>query len=524
MIFRSPYPDTFLPETDFTSYVLSDAARLGDKPALIDGPSGRTLTFAQLAAGVGRLAAGLTARGFKKGEVFAIFCPNVPEYAAAFLSVARLGGIITTINPLYTVEEITFQLKDTGAKFLLTIPLFIDKAVEAAANAGVQEIFFLGAPTDQLAGATPFANLMASAEPPPEVKIDPHKDLLMLPFSSGTTGLPKGVMLTHHNVVSQLAELEAHPNMQGEQVSIAVLPFFHIYGMIGIMALSIRSGNTVVSMPRFDLEQFLQLIQQYRVTQASVVPPIILALAKHPVVDKYDLSSLRYVLSGAAPLGVDLQQACAIRIGCPVVQGYGMTETSVGLSIVPLDNVKPGSAGVLNPNVECKVIDYVTGAELEANEQGEIWVRGPNIMQGYWNQPAATALILQPDGWLRTGDIGYVDEDGFMFIVDRIKELIKYKGLQVAPAELEAVLVTHPAVADVAVIGVPDEEAGEVPKAFVVLKSPASEDDLREYVAGRVARHKRIRYIEFIEQIPKSLSGKILRRVLVEQERAKTAY
>ncbi|HEX2916463.1 MAG TPA: AMP-binding protein [Chloroflexia bacterium] len=519
MVFRSTYPDVVIPEMPFTAFVLQKAAELANQPAIIDGPSGRSLTYGQLAGGVERVAANLAAKGFQKGDVFAILLPNLPEYALAFLGVARLGGILTTINPLYTAEEIIFQLNDTGAKYLLTIPMFIEKASEATQKSKVEEIFVLG----EASGATPFATLMQDAGAAPQVEIDPHKDLLVVPYSSGTTGLPKGVMLTHHNVTSYMSQVRVVAEYEQGQSYMAVLPFYHIFGMVGILNLGLLEGTTIVSMPRFDLEQFLQIMQDYKITGACLVPPIILALTKHPAVANYSFPNLKWLLSGAAPLGEDVQKACAERLNCAVVQGWGMTETSCGAAVIPLDPEKqrPGAAGLLIPNMECRITDYTSGEELGPNQQGEIWVRGPNIMQGYLNKPDETSYMLDQNGWLHTGDIGYIDEDGFLYIVDRIKELIKYKGLQVAPAELEAVLLTHPSVADVAVIGRPDQEAGEAPKAFVVLKAPVSEEELMAFVAERVAPYKKIRSIEFTNQIPKSASGKILRRVLLDQERAK---
>jgi acyl-CoA synthetase (AMP-forming)/AMP-acid ligase II len=276
-------------------------------------------------------------------------------------------------------------------------------------------------------------------------------------------------------------------------------------------------------MPRFDLEQFLGLIQEHRITFAHLVPPIVLALAKHPLVDRYDLSSLKNVLSGAAPLGAELERACAERLGVGVIQGYGMTEASPVTHVRPLDDTThPGSIGPTLPSTESRIVDPAGGEDLPPGSNGEIWVRGPQVMQGYLNDPAATARTVDADGWLHTGDIGHVDDDGFFYVVDRLKELIKYKGYQVPPAELEAILVTHPAVADAAVTPHPDEEAGEIPKAFVVLRpdAEATAEELMAYVAERVSPQRRVRLVEFVTEIPKSASGKILRRVLVERERA----
>ena len=518
MLLRSPYPDVDIPHESLPSFVLGQAKGRGDKPTLVDGPTGRTLTYAQLATGVERVAAGLAQRGFGKGDVFAIFSPNVPEYALAFHGVATAGGICTTINPLYTVDELSFQLEDAGAKFLLTIPQFLDRAKEAAGKAGIEEVFVLG----EAEGATPFGELLAAEGPPPEVDIDPHEDLVVLPYSSGTTGLPKGVMLTHYNIVANIRQALVPHSTSEEDVIIGVLPFFHIYGMTVIMNIAIHLGATVVTMPRFDLEEFLTLLQDHKVTRAYLVPPIILALAKHPIVDKYDLSSLEVIMSGAAPLGGELADAASERLGCAVMQGYGLTETSPVTHMIPDESGanRPGSIGFLVPNTEAKFVDPESKEELSTGQTGELWMRGPQVMKGYLNNAEATAITIDDEGWLHTGDIGNVDEDGYFFLVDRLKELIKYKGFQVPPAELEALLLTHPSIADAAVIPVPDEEAGEVPKAFVVLKDDISGDEIMSFVAERVAPHKKIRMIEVIDEIPKSASGKILRRVLVEKERA----
>ena len=526
MPYRSPSPDAVIPDQPFTQFLFEKATQWPDKPALIDGPSGRTLTFRQLTGAIRLVAASLAQRGFQKGDVFAIYSPNLPEYAVAFHAVASLGGTVTTTNPLYTVGEFANQLRHSGAQYILTIPQFMANAQQAAAEAGgIREIFVFG----EAEGATPFASLLQSDGRLPEVSINPKEDVVVLPYSSGTTGLPKGVMLTHTNLVSNIAQLDGIQFMPGievrpDDVVLGVLPFFHIYGMIVIMSFALYRGATIVTMPRFDMEQCLGLIQKYRISYAYLVPPIVLGLAKHPLVDKFDLSSLRAILSGAAPLGDEIEDAVKQRLGCLVTQGYGMTEASPVthfLAVRPDHDRKAGSVGPVIPNTECKVVDLATGEELGPRQEGELWIRGPQVMKGYLNNPTATAQTVDAEGWLHTGDIGYADEDGYFWIVDRAKELIKYKGLQVAPAELEAVLVSHPAVADAAVIGVPDEEAGELPKAFVVLKGQATAEEIMAYVASQVAPFKKIRSVEFIPQVPKSATGKILRRVLKEGELAK---
>jgi len=519
MIIKGPYQDVTIPETALTPFVMHRAKELGDKPALIDGPTGRKVSYTQLADSISIVAHNLAQRGFKKGDVFGILSPNCPEYAIAFHAVATLGGIVTPINPLYTKQEIAHQLKNSGARFLVTVPGCAEKAVEAVKHGLIEELFVFGTSP----GATPFDSLLVDNGRAEQVPINAREDLLALPYSSGTTGLPKGVMLTHYNLVANICQMEGLRYFYETDTLICVLPLFHIYGLVVVLNMGLYSGSTVVMMPRFELETFLQAVQDYEVTLAHLVPPIVLSLSKNPIVDNYRLPKLKTIFSGAAPLGEDLTRACMDRLGIYVRQGYGMTETSpvTHSSPAPPLDIKFGSVGVLAPNTECKIIDLENGAALGPGQKGEVCVRGPQIMKGYLNNPEATAQTIDAEGWLHTGDIGYADEDGHFFIVDRAKELIKYKGLQVAPAELEAVLLTHPAVADAAVIPYPDDEAGEVPKGIIVLKEPAEPGALLEFVAERVAPFKRIRHIEFVDKIPKSPSGKILRRVLVEMEKAK---
>lgn len=521
MIFRGPFPDVTVPEVSLTDFVMRDAAQRLDKPALIEGPTGRVITYGELAQSIREVAAGLAARGFGKGEVFGILSPNVPEYGIAFHAVATLGGINTTVNPLYTANEVAHQLKDAGARFLVTVPQCLEKAEQAAEAANIEELFVFEQPGFDTNGATPFSALFLKGGTPPKVSINPLKDLVALPYSSGTTGLPKGVMLTHHNLVANMCQMVGLEYFTGEDTLVCLLPLFHIYGLVVVLNMGLHSGATIVTMPRFELEPFLETLQKYDVTMAHLVPPIVLALTKHPVVDNYKLPKLKTIFSGAAPLDDSLTRACMERLGVDIRQGYGMTETSPVTHSSPpeREDVKYGAVGVPAPNTECKLIDLETGDELGPNQEGEVCVRGPQVMRGYLNRPEATAATIDQDGWLHTGDIGYADEDGHFYIVDRAKELIKYKGFQVAPAELEALLLTHPDVADAAVIPCPDDECGEVPKAYVVLKGGATAEEIMDFVSARVAPHKRIRDIEFIDKIPKSPSGKILRRLLVQAER-----
>ena len=397
----------------------------------------------------------------------------------------------------------------------------MDRALPAAQACGINEIFVLG----EAEGATPFSQLLDNDGVAPEVSIDPKIDLVALPYSSGTTGLSKGVMLTHENLIANLVLTSSINTLEDEDVLIGVLPFFHIYGMVLILNLAIYRGVTLVTMPRFDLEQFLEIVQKYKISCLNLVPPLLLALSKHPLVDNYDTSSIRLISSGAAPLGQELEQACAERLNCQVYQGYGLTEVAGAshINTLPVPADKVGAVGKVVPNTYSKIIDTETGKELNIDEKGEVLIKGPHVMTGYLNNQEATQNCVDDEGWFHTGDIGYADKDGYFYIVDRVKELIKYKAYQVAPAELEALLVSHDSIADAAVIPSPDEEAGEIPKAFVVLKEEISPEDIIAFVTERVAPHKKIRKLEIVDEIPKSASGKILRRVLVEQEREKVS-
>ena len=524
MIITSQSPDVEIPEISLTRFMLQRTDPFGDAPAIIDGPSGRSYTFAQLNAAIRSVAANLIERGFTKGDTVALYSPNLPEYAIAFHGVVLAGGVITTVNPLYTPQELAKQMQDAGASMLITVGLFLDKAKEAAATLGINEVFtFDGAPD-----STPFASLMQANGNLPDVPCIPREDLVVVPYSSGTTGLSKGVMLTHHNLVSNICQVEGTRGVDTTKpgdVVIGVLPFFHIYGMVVIMNMTLITGATVVTVPRFDMEEFLQTIEKYRVTRASLVPPIVLGLTKHPVVDQYDTSSLVHIGSGAAPLGEEISLACGTRLGCLLTQGYGLTETSPVTHTNPYDakKLKHGSAGLTVPNTETKIVDLETGQALGFDQRGEVCIRGPQVMKGYLNNPQATEHCIDNEGWFHTGDIGYFDKDEFLFVVDRLKELIKYKGFQVAPAELEALLLSHPEITDAAVIPSPDDEAGELPKAFIVAKDNLSEQQVMDFVAQSVSPQKKVRLVEFIDEIPKSLSGKILRRVLVDRERERVA-
>ncbi|WP_130414422.1 AMP-binding protein [Xylanimonas ulmi] len=519
MVVRSQYPDVDIPDLtlyDFLFASLDDADL--DRVALVDGPTGETTTYRGLRAQVDAIAGAFAAHGIGVGDVVALHSPNSPAFASVFHGLLRAGATVTTLNALSTGEEIARQLSASQARALVTVSPLLAAAVEGAAAAGVSDVVVL----DGAAGFPALADLLAVGAPAPEVTLDPSTHLAALPYSSGTMGLPKGVMLTHRNLVANVVQALPPMGAAPDEVIPAVLPFFHIYGMTVLLNLALHLRARVVTLPRFDLAQFLDVCERERATYLFVAPPMALALAKHPLVATRDLSSVRVVLSGAAPFDAGLADAVAQRLGVRVTQGYGMSEMSPVSHVVPVDrpDISSGSIGLLVPNMEARVVDPATGQDATT---GELLCRGPNVMVGYLDDAAATRDAIDADGFLHTGDIVTIDEDGVFTVVDRLKELIKYKAYQVAPAELEALLLRHPSIADAAVIGLPDDEAGEVPKAYVVPSAGAelAPDDVAQYVAAHVAPYKKVRSVEFVEAVPKSASGKILRKQLrqLEQDR-----
>jgi acyl-CoA synthetase (AMP-forming)/AMP-acid ligase II len=509
-----PTPDLTLPQ-----FVLGSAYRRGSKRALVDASTGDELSYVELADAVREAGAGLSARGVRPGDVLALCAPNCIEFAVAWYAAASIGAIVATVNPQYTGDEISRQLRQTGARWLVATSGLVEQKLHAVIpETAIAETFVIGEP---VAGTLPFGSLRAAAPPPvapAQATPGSASDVVLLPTSSGTTGLPKSVELTHRNLVANLCQTRLAHQVTEDDVVIVVLPLFHLYGLQITLNLALLAGATVVILPRFELESFLRAVQEHRITRAEVVPPMVIGLMNAPAVDDYDLSTLRLLTSAAAPIGADLARACARRLGCRVKQGYGMTEVSGASHFAPDTGPdRPDSVGPALPGVECRIVDPGTGADLPPGEPGELLVRTPGAMRGYLGNPGATAATIDADGWVHTGDIVRAGEDGWFYVTDRVKELIKYKGFQVAPAELEALLLTHPAVADAAVVRSPDELAGEVPKAFIVLRAPVSAPELMAWVAERVAGYKRVRQVEFIDSIPKSPSGKILRRLLVEQ-------
>ncbi|MFI8518783.1 4-coumarate--CoA ligase family protein [Streptomyces sp. NPDC085481] len=521
MVFHSEYADVPAVSLPIHDAVLGRAAEFGDTPALIDGAGELTLTYGQVDAFHRRIAAGLAEAGVRKGDVLALHSPNTVLFPVAFYAATRAGASVTTVHPLATPEEFAKQLRDSSARWIVTVsPLLATARAAAELAGGVEEVFVCDT-APEADGCRSLQSFLGSTAAEPALAFDPDEDVAALPYSSGTTGVPKGVMLTHASIATNLAQLEPLiPMAPGERI-LAVLPFFHVYGLTALMNAPLRRGATVVVLPRFELDGFLAAIEQHRIEALYVAPPIVLALAKHPAVADYDLSSLRYIVCSAAPLDAALAEACSARLGLPPIrQAYGMTELSPATHVVPLsvEDPPPGTVGKLLPATRMRLVSLDDPARDAApGEEGEIAFRGPQVMKGYLGRPEATAAMVDEDGWLHTGDVGRVDEDGWLYVVDRVKELIKYKGFQVAPAELEALLLTHEGIADAAVIGVGDADGGEIPKAFVVRQPAAKElspDEVIGFVAERVAPYKKIRQVEFIDTVPRAASGKILRREL----------
>lgn len=513
IVYKSPAADLPVSSQTVTERVFTGLEGRDNDIVIVDGVDGRTFTGAAFVDMVKRLAGGLTENGYGAGKTVALMAPNSPEYCVIFHAVAWAGGTITTLNPTYTASEVSHQLRDSGADVLITIPGFLEIAREGVAGAQEVEIIVIG-DADGVRGLDELYGDAIDAQVP--VDLDTHP--VVLPYSSGTTGLPKGVKLSHRNVSTNIDQIAVGAEFKPGETAAAFLPFFHIYGMNVLMNLHLACGGALVTMPRFDLEMFLRICQDHKSRRMWIVPPVALALAKHPLVDQFDLSSVDQIFSGAAPMGAELSDAVAARLNCEMLQGFGMTELSPVSHTTPFSQPKAGASGLSLPNTECRIVDPESGEDQPAGQEGELWVRGPQVMIGYLNNEKATKETLTEDGWLKTGDVALIDEEGFMFIVDRLKELIKYKGFQVAPAELEATLVAHPGVQDAAVIGQPDEEAGELPVAFVIATDPAlGEDDVKAHIAESLAHYKHLHAVNFVDEIPKSPSGKILRRVLRQQ-------
>ncbi|KAJ1433496.1 AMP-dependent synthetase/ligase [Sesbania bispinosa] len=522
-IFRSKLPDIPIPtHLPLHSYCFQNLSNFQHRPCLIDGDTGETLTYADVHLTSRKVAAGLHSIGIRKGDVIMLVLRNCSQFALAFLGASFAGAAITTANPFYTAAELAKQATATKTKLIITQAAFVEKIKDFSGNTDIKVICIDPSENKDVLHFSVLTN--ADENEAPVVEISPD-DVVALPFSSGTSGLPKGVMLTHRNLVTTIAQLvdgeNPHQYTHSEDVLLCVLPMFHIYALNSILLCGIRAGAAVLTVQKFEITTLLELIQKYKVTVASVVPPIVLALVKSGESHRYDLSSIRVMITGAAPMGMELEEAVKARLPKAILgQGYGMTEAgplaiSLAFAKEPF-KTKAGACGTVVRNAEMKIVDTETGASLPRNKAGEICIRGTKNMKGYLNDPEATERTIDKEGWLHTGDIGVIDDDDELFIVDRLKELIKYKGFQVAPAELEAMLIAHPNISDAAVVPLKDEAAGEVPVAFVVRSngSKITEDEIKQYISQQVVFYKRINRVFFTDTIPKAASGKILRKEL----------
>jgi acyl-CoA synthetase (AMP-forming)/AMP-acid ligase II len=520
-IYRSPLPDIQIPEVTVTGLIDSVIAQHPGRIALVDALSGRAVTYEELGAAIERVAAGFAASGLLPGAIVAIVAPNSVDWPIAALGVMRAGGVLTGANPAYVTDELAHQFRDSGARVVIAALEVLEAVAAAAVAAGsVEELIVLSDSAPEVDGirVTPFSAVAESDAPLPalEASLD---DVCALPYSSGTTGRSKGVRLTHRTLVANICQVGAlAPVAAGDRV-LSFLPMFHIMGFAIVALGGLTKGATLVTLPGFEPRSFLAAIQDQRIKTVFVVPPIANFLAAHPMVDEFDLSSLQTIGCGAAPLGAATEETLRARIGCQMAQGYGMTESGGCISYPRFDiGACLGSSGVLIPNTEAVIVDPVSGESQPAGSTGELWFRGPQVFAGYLHNPKATAETIDPEGWVHTGDLGHFDDDGHLYITDRLKELIKVKGFQVAPAELEALLLTHPNVADTAVVGRPDERSGERPVAYIVAHGDIDPDEIQAWVAGRVSDYKQLAAVVLIDTIPKSPSGKILRRVLRETD------
>ena len=517
-IWRGPHID-IPPRTTILDLIAETAARQPERVALVNGISDRTITYVRLVDSIERVASALRAGGAGPGSCLAIYAPNSPEWAIAALAIMRLGGTVTGASPQFKTDEIVRHLSLTNAHWLLTVPPLLDIAKEAAAKLGGIEVIVEG---DRAEGAISFSELLAGATPA-DCNTIGQEAPAMLPFSSGTTNLPKPVELTHRALVTAALQAHAAFGFGPDDRLLALAPFYFIAGSAIILFGGLAMGASVVTVPRFQFESVMDVVERHRISVALFVPPIMRMLAQHPEIEGRDLSHMRLIMCGGAHVSGAIEEAVARRFGATVVQAYGTTETSGAITVSPPTAPRPGTCGKPFPLVEVRIVDPQTGLDQRSTEIGEVWTRGPQLMKGYFADPEATREVLSADGWLRTGDLGFFDMEGYLHLSGRLKDLIKVNAFTVAPMELEALLTTHPAVADAAVVGRASGKMGEVPVAYIVPRLPIEPDELLRWVAERVAPYKKIRAVELVEDIPRSPAGKILRRLLTSTGAAEPA-
>jgi len=517
MPLKSPFANYHLPNSTAGSYFLHHFKENGDRIAIVDSDdNGRYYTYDDLYRGSLAIASYLRKLGVRKGDVVGVCCLNFIEIPALMIATALNGAIYSPFNPSYTESEYVKLFGIANPKVVVTFEQCVPKVNKVLQKVtSIEKIISI----DEVRNIIKRSNVLSFKEP----DIDPSKDVFLMPFSSGTTGLPKGVMLSHQGIVNTDVVVRGSFGVTRGTISLLNVPNFHIYGLMKYLA-GLSAGSKIISCQKFTtLDSMLTTVQNYKITDLSTVPPLALGMANLKDLEKYDLSSVVSITCGAAPLAESVVHTIKKRTGIRIYQGWGLTEfvpiTWARDACVPVSSV-----GNVTPNTLLKVIDPETQKELGPNQKGELCAKGPQIMLGYYNRPKATSECIDSDGWFHTGDIGYYDENECVYIVDRLKELIKYKGFQVAPAELEEVLLEHPQVVDAAVIGVKDKEAGELPKAFVVRKhNEVTAEEIHQFVQARVSKYKYLKGgIQFCDSIPKSPSGKILRRLLRDQTSTKS--
>jgi long-chain acyl-CoA synthetase len=543
------------PEFPVYGFLDSAATRFPDTVAMRF--SGTEITYNEFLILVNRFAHALRSRGVKKGDRVAIHLLNCPQFAIAYYATLRLGAIFVPCSPLLTERELEHQIIDSGAETLITIDLFFAVTGKVIERRPVRNLIMVSLADNYppltimtkplrkmpVEKGEDFVALLEEGSPDPITEsIDPTKDLAHLAYTGGTTGLPKGVMLTHHNITSNvlqcfhfytgggpalregvivpdLSDVPADANlaMKIRMTTLVVVPWFHAMGTIAYLNLQLYAGHTMILFPRFDPGPFIRAVEKYRAQVIGGAPQLFIQMIDHPEFSRTDLSSIQAVISGAAPLPEHVMRRMMGAFPGVVTEGYGMTEVTLVATANPASReaVKVGSVGMPIIGTEMKVVDLVTGEPVGTGLQGELCIRGPQCMKGYWNKPEETDNILI-DGWIHSGDIGYRDEDGYFFITDRKKDMIIYKGYNVYPRELEEVLFTHPAVTQCAVIGTVDEAGGEIPVAFIQLgpNKKATEAEIMDFVNAKVAPYKHVRKVVFVDSLPVNMAGKVLKREL----------
>jgi long-chain acyl-CoA synthetase len=480
----------------------------------------QTLTYQKLDTLTDRLAAGLHRLGIGKGSRIVLLLPNGLDFVIAYYGILKTGGTVVPVNPLDKPREIAFYLRDSGAVGLITEEKYYSHLKEAVRECRLSTVILTD--TGESEGILSLPAILETDSPTPtRPDIDPKEDVATLQYTGGTTGFPKGVMLTHYNLVVNALQNAVWFHWTTREKVVGLLPFYHSWGACTGINSPVYCGARVIIIPRFDPAELLETIARERATVLYGATSLFTMLVGSPLLGEYDLSSLRYVKAGAMPIPPEIMARWQQLTGVPMILGYGLSEASPETHDSPPQRVKPGSIGIPVMDTDAMIVDQATGeTPLPPSEVGEIIIRGPQVMKGYLNRPDENAQALR-DGWLYTGDLGMMDEEGYFYITDRKKDIIKYKGYSVAPAEIEAVLYEHPAVRECAVVGRPDALAGEVPRAYVVLHdgcSPCAEE-LIQFCEQRVAAYKKVREVEFVAEIPKTRVGKVLRRLLRDSDR-----